>query len=432
MMFALLLLLSGSFALAGDTPEKAGTETTEDDKKSATDESVSGKAQPPLERAPDADAATKKFSLPENMSYQEYRDRPYRNTAYVGSVVLQMEPEFIHLIQDGLELIYLRQYNEARTHFNDIEKKFPSTAVGAVADTLVWQALMLENFDFKFAKQYWVSSKAARADLKVAMSKPGNEAWEYFLMTGVVGIESIHTMREGQYLQALQLAFTAMDNIQKAREEAPEWPDLLLADGMYNYWRTVVTMNSKILPDFGDKRVEGIEQMQIAEKRGFFLGAPTALSLAFTWLEENDMKRAISACIRNRTKYPDNIVNNLVTGQTYIFMRRFKEAHGVFDEVLEDDPKNRRVHYYRGLTHQRSGKYDDAEKSFTTYLGVDYLEDWQKAYAHYRIGQLNNKRKQYALAEDNWKTAVKISGHKGAKKSLDRLKSQKKNGKIDY
>jgi tetratricopeptide (TPR) repeat protein len=366
------------------------------------------------------------------MSYAEREARPYDEIVYIASSTLGIDTEFVFRVREGLQLVYLRKYEQAREHFVEIEETFPATGVAAVCDTLVWQALMLENFDFKFDKQYWVSTKAARADLEAALAKPGNEGWEHFLMGGIVGIEAIHTMRQQQYLNALQLAFGAMDHIQKAREASPGFVDLKLADGMYNYWRTVVTKSSKVLPDFGDHRAKGIEQMQEVETDSFFLGPAGTLSLAFTWIEESKYKFAIGSCLRNRKAYPENIINNLVTGSVYLYMKKYDSAMGVWDEILAVDPNNRRVRYWRGLTHLRSGHPKKAEVEFTKYLAVGHLEPYQEAHANYRLGQVKQRLKEYAAAMEHFKAAVKIDNHKSAKKAIEHMKKDKKEGKITY
>lgn len=406
------------------TSEQRRKRPEQPDPTDAAEERVTGKAPPPLPRQP-------KRVVPPESPYYEYVNREFPPAAYLGATALKLEPAFVAGLQAGLEKLYLRDYPGTRAHFAALEEQHPGTGIRAMADVLVWQALMLENFDYRFDKQYWAASAQARSDLEAASKVAGREGWEEFLMTGVAGIESIHTMRQQHYINALQLAFEALDHLQKAREELPDFVDLTLADGMYNYWRTVVTMNSKVLPDFGDKRVEGIEQMQAVERGAVLIGPPTTMSLAFTWLEEGDRKRALSACVRNRRKYPDNIINNLLTGTTYLSMRRFDSALGVFDEILEDDPENRRVHYWKGLANLRSGKVPAARASFETYLGFDYMEDHQRAAAIYRLGQVSYREKDYTQAYEKFKEASKL-GHKGAKTQLDRMKKKKKEGKIKY
>ncbi|HHO54112.1 MAG TPA: tetratricopeptide repeat protein [Deltaproteobacteria bacterium] len=416
---AVWLTVTPAFA---DPPAGSGQSMPDEDR-------VTGKAPPPLSRDPRAPG---EFGLRDDLTPAEFANLPLPYEAYRGAEILKMEPEFVHGIQSGLELIYLRRYNEARDHFARLEEQFPNTGIRAVADTLVWQALMLENFDYRYDKQYWTSSKQARADLESALATPGNEAWEHLLMAAILGIESIHTMRQSQYLSALQLAFQAMDHIERSRDAAPNFVDLKLADGLYNYWRTVVTLSSKMLPDFGDHRVEGIEQMQIVEDTGLFIKPMATLSLAFTWMEESKMKEAATACARNRRLYPDNIVNNIVTGTVSIYRRDYDGALRVLDHVHEIDENNARAHYWKGLAHLRKGDIEAAKREFTTYLDNEHLEKYQRSHTNYRLGQVAAREKDFRRAADHYEASIKIDGNKSSKRALDRLKQRRRNGNIDW
>jgi hypothetical protein len=399
-------------------------DSTED--ASAVSESVMGKALPVLAEIPEVEQVS------DTMTYEEYKNRPYDARAYRGAKMLDMDPAFVHGIQVGIEKVYTRDYAGARAHFKELEASYPGTAIAPVADTLIWQAIMLENFDFSKEDQYWKSTEKATESLKNALKTEGNQAIEHFLMAGIQGVESIHMMRKFQFIPALQRAFSAMGNIEECREIAPDFVDLKFADGMYHYWRTVVTMSSKLLPDFGDYRTQGIQEMMEVEVGGVLLNAPSTLSLAFVWHEQGNLKKALASCARNRKAYPDNIINNLVTGSTYTFLRKYDSAISVFNEILEDDPNNRRVHYWLGLAHQRSGKPEIAMGSYQTYLNFKTLEESHRAQTHYRIGQLHIRKKRYPEAYTSYREASKINGHKGAKKSLDRMKDRKKKGEITY
>ncbi len=419
-------------ALAFATPALA--EPGDDDETSsgggmADDERVTGKAPPPLSRSP---MKPDGFGLRDDITRAEFENLPYPYEAYVGAEVLKMDPAFVAGIQAGLELMYLRRYTDARDHFAKLEEQVPNTGIRAVADTLVWQALMLENFDYRYDKQYWTSSKQAKSDLERAIGIEGNEAWEHLLMAAILGIESIHTMRQGSYLSALQLAFQAMDHIEKSRAAAPEFIDLKLADGLYNYWRSVVTMSSKVLPDFGDHRVEGIEQMQLVEEAGSFVAPMAPLSLAFTWMEEDGLQPASASFGRNNRSYPDNIINNLVGAMVQTYRRQYDQAIGTLDHILAVDPNNARAHYWKGVALMRKGELDSAKASFETYLATDHLEKYQKSYTHYRLGQVYSRKKEFANAIAQYEQAVKVDGHKAAKRAIDRLKERKKEGKIDF
>lgn len=393
-------------------------------------EKMVGGALPPLTGAPRS--PVQEFDDDHKPTIEELAERPLPNRAYVGAQMLDLDPEFVNAVQVGLEKMYERDYNGARDTFEALEQTFPNTAVAAVIDMLVWQALMLENFDYKYDKQYWTANKRAHEALAAAMAEPGNESWEHLLMAATVGVEAIHTMRKSQYLSALNLAFQAMDHIEKSRKANPDFVDLQLADGMYNYWRSVVTLSTSALPDFGDERVKGIEQMQEVERAGIFLSPMATLALAFSWMEEGDHKRAYQALGRNERRYPDNIVNNMVSGTNFIYMKQYDEAMKRFEKIEKVDPKNMRVHYWKGVAELRSKQYDEAMASFRKYLTYENLEDYQTSWTLYRIGQVHRAKKEWGPAYESFKEAAKVDGHKPSKTAMDRLKERKKEGKIDF
>jgi len=416
---ALALTVPGA-ALAADPDEEAAPKSSES---SNTDE------LPPLTGEPRSADGYEKVEV---KTYAEYKNLELPIGAYQGAEQLKMDPQFVNAVQVGLEQLFKRDYDGARDTFEALEATFPDTAVGAVVDTLVWQALMLENFDFKYDKQYWTSTKEARKKLDIAMEKPGSEGWEHLLMATIVGIESIHTMRKSEYLKALSLAFDAMGEIEASKKANPDFIDLQLADGLYNYWRSAITLSTDALPDFGDERVKGIEQMQMVEQRAVFLQPLATLSLAFTWIEEKDYKKAVVQTAKNRRVYPDSIVNNLVAGTTFIYMKDYENALKALAEVERVDPKNQRVKYWKGVALLRSKKAEEAMPLFQSYLEYEHLEDYQKSWTHYRIGQCHARNKDWGAANDSYQAAVKVDGHKASKTAMDRLKKRKKDGKIDF
>jgi tetratricopeptide (TPR) repeat protein len=359
-------------------------------------------------------------------------DGRYPQVVLYGARVLDLEPTYVAETRAGFEMVFRREYKEARQHFVKLDQRYPGTGISGSVDALVWQALMLENFDFRYDRQYQVANKKALDDLADALKDPRHQAWEHFQMAGLQGVEAIHMVRKGNYLPALNLAFTAMDHIQAAREASPGFTDLDIADGMYNYWRTVVSMSSKMLPDFGDQRPLGIRQMQNVQQNGIFLSDPATLALAFSWLEERDFKRALAACAHGRQKYPDNVINNLLTGQTLIYLRRYEDAHAVFAEILQDAPENNRVHYYIGLAHLRKGSLNAAQAALQRYLGSDHLEDWQLGSTWYRMGQVHYRKKNYPMAYESYSQAVKANGHRPSKRAMDRMKRARKDGRIQF
>ncbi|MGC6494719.1 MAG: tetratricopeptide repeat protein [Myxococcota bacterium] len=347
------------------------------------------------------------------------------NTVVTGAEAMGLSPSFVVEVRTGLELLYQRQYDATLAYFSGVEQRWSGVVIDDVAEVLVWQARMLENFDYRFEKEYEAASSRARKGLEAAQRVPGNDAWERLMLTGVSGIEAIHAARRGRYLAALTLAFEAIDHVERTREAAPDFVDLQLADGLYNYWRTVLTNQSSLLPSFGDHRKKGIAQMEAVQEAGLFLGPPATLSLSYTWFEEQDNEKLMEACARNHNAYPDNIISETMYGIALLKLKKYGEAIEAFEHIRTVDPSNRRSLYWSGRAHQKDRQYDEALAIYTTYL-VEAVEPYHSSWTHYRIGQIHEVQKAYDTSERHYRTAIKIDGHKDSKVALERVRKKRR------
>ena len=80
-------------------------------------------------------------------------------------------------------------------------QKVPDSGIAPTGKALLWQILMLENFDFKYEKQYKFSFQTAKQQLEMASMTPGNDAWEAFLLGALLGVDGIHEMRKENWLR---------------------------------------------------------------------------------------------------------------------------------------------------------------------------------------------------------------------------------------
>lgn len=350
-------------------------------------------------------------------------DGRYPARVYEGARQLGLSLEFVHYCREGLDMLFQRRYRDTKTWFSELEQEFPGTAVQPIAEVLVYQSMMLENFDFQYDSQYKDASRRAVTELRASAELPGNEAWEQFMLGGMVGLESIHAARQGRYLGALPLAFTAMEHIEGARTAAPTFVDIQLADGLYNYWRSVISSWSSVIPDIGDRREEGIRQIRAVEDGGIFLSAPATLAMVFTWLEEKRYEDALASCQKNRKKYPNNLINEQMTGITYLYLKRYDEALAAFDHVRRIDSANKRAGYLRGVALFRLGRLDEARMELEAFVAGDISDNEKRAMGHFRLGQVYEGLGRYDDAALQYKAAVKLGDIKDARIALDKMVS---------
>jgi len=353
-----------------------------------------------------------------------WMNRPYAAASYRAAEALGIEVELADAVHKVCELLYVRNYPEAKRYLDELSAKYPTLGLGPLGHALIYQALMFENYDYRYEKQYKQSYDAARAQLDKGLKVDGNEALENIVLTGILGVEAIHVMRKGEFLAAVGKALEAMKALENVRKKAPTLPDLKMVDGMYMYWRAAVSLSSKAIPDFPDRRAEGIALMQEAEKTSYYVGPASSLALAYSYIEERQLKLALDRCLLIRVKYADNVINNMTLGRIYTSMKRYDDALRVYGEVKKDAASNQRVYYQEGLVYYHMQRYPDALKAFQTYVGFKEVPTDARATAYYRIGIVYSKQHKPTEAKAAHAQAVKLNNHEGAKRAIARIEAR--------
>jgi tetratricopeptide (TPR) repeat protein len=366
-------------------------------------------------RAPDAAAADLAATV---------ADGRYDARVYEGSRQLGLSLEFVHFCRMGLEQIFQRRYGDAKTLFAELAVEYPGTAVQPIAELITWQAKMLESWDLRYDREYRAASGRARAELEASAQRPGAESWEQLMLTGVLGIEAMHAARQGKYLGALTMAVSAMEHAEATRAVAPEFVDLALADGLYHYWRAALARTTDLIPDGEDTRAQGIEEIRRVEDHGVFLSAPATLAMVYTWMEEKRLDDALAAAERNRKRYPNNIINEMLLGVVQLMRKDFAPALAAFEHIRKVDPNNQRAVYLRGVALFRLGRLDEARGDLESYLATDIPDTEKRAMGHLRLGQVYEGLGRLEDASLQYRAAVKLGAPNEAKVALAALESR--------
>jgi tetratricopeptide (TPR) repeat protein len=370
-------------------------------------DTVSGKNAPEL-KVDDIELSTSKIFVDEYSGLFPQR-------IYNGAKWLKMSPDFVWGCWTIMEGLYKRDWDELEQSIKKMRMYHPNSGVSTAGEALKYQVMMLENFDFRYEKEYDQKYKEAIQELAEAQMMPGNDAWEYFLTGAMMGVDGIHAMRKEEWLRAINRGYNGVVTIAKARERAPEFVDAELGDGLWFYWRSLIAMNIPGIPKYKDQRKEGIQMMLKAEQKSVFLRPAAAHALTYTWIEEGEKKKAIHTAETLRGVYPKNIINLQVLGRAYMYAKKYKKSEEAFQNVLKIDKDNQRVHYYLARLYLRQKRYDDAEKKLKQYLSFD-LMPLHEGYAHYFLGRLYQRQRLWEQSEQEFLTAYEIAKIKNAKR----------------
>lgn len=400
-MIAALLFGLVTAAFAGDDAEDDLHENT-----------VTGEVSPTTPETP-VDAPPEKAPDAENSAYPRL--------SVTAAAVLRVDVAFADRCRRAVELIYARKYKEAKRSLDLLSTDYPTTGIGPAGLAVIYQALMFENFDFRYETQYKVAHAAALRQISEGQRAPGNEAIEWFLRAGMAGIDAIHRMRRGEYIAALAGGVDAVNSLGEAKKAAPEFLDPVLGDGMYMYWRTVIARTSPLIPDGPDEREAGKALIKKVEKDGVLLGPAATLALTYSYIEERDLKNALARTMYGRLTYPDNVINNMTAGRVLASMRRYDDAVGMYRDVLRTAPDNQRSHYHLGVVYSRQAKLDEAEREFKTYAAFAGPPADSLGQAWYRLGLVHVRQGRTADAKAAYEKAVSVGHNEAARKALSKL-----------
>ena len=348
-----------------------------------------------------------------------------RAREFTGENTLGVETDLMQRTQQGLEMIYQRQHKEALRHFREVREIYPDSPAGSFGRSVVFQAMMLENFDYGYRDTYQVEAEKALALVERALNSPDQKAWNYFLYAGIIGLDGLDRVREGDYLTAFNKGWDALEAMKKSKRHAPEFADPDLGIGIYNYWRTAITSRVDFLPKFGDHRAEGIQQMEHARDNGMLVWAGASFALSYTYMEERDYDKAIAECITLQAEYPNSIINNMLLARIYTKSKNYDGALAALEQIQQTDPSNRRVLWHIGDTYYKSRRDDDeAKQAFTEYLEHTIPAPY-RCHTEYRLGQIAQRARDYAVAARHFELALQANPkYSPAKKRLESMRKK--------
>lgn len=334
------------------------------------------------------------------------------------AAVLRTDPAKVSAAQAGVELLYARRLPEAKVAFDTLSVRYPTSGLGPLGLSILYQQQMFENDDFRFEGAYGQARDATRAQVAQGAAAPGDEALENFVLASVLGIDAIHLLRRHRYVTAFARAYDGLRALERCEAAAPEFVDPVLGDGMFLYWRTLVSERSTLIPDFSDRRAEGIERMQAAESGATFLGPGASLALAYAWMGEGRADLALAQTERIAARYPDNVLNQLMRYEVLLHLQRYTEAWSVVEHL--DAAAVPRVWFHRGVALGRLGRWPEAARAYRAWLASPPAEAEQVTQAWYRIGDAELRSGH----PDAARVALGVAsgrGHKPARQALSRM-----------
>lgn len=297
-----------------------------------------------------------------------------------GNAQWLTDSTFISQTSTGIAKVYNLEFEAARSQFQAIVSKYPDHPAGHFLLAMVswWEILIdIEN---RTNDDRFIGMLEKVIDLcDRRLEKDENDIAALFFKGGALGFRGrLYSHREDWVLAAND-GRRALPIVEKCFAIAPENYDVLLGEGIYNYYAEVVPERYPFVkplmvffPD-GDRDL-GIRQLREASAHALYAGVEATyflMQLYYTY--EKDFSEARKLAEDLHARFPANVVFHRYLGRCEAALNNWESAAKVFEEIRLKAKRagagygassEREACYYLGSSHMMSSRLPEALHEF--------------------------------------------------------------------
>ncbi len=277
-------------------------------------------------------------------------------------------PSVFSLFREALEHAHYERYDEAIATARQIRQLYPDEPIGAFALLVPYQTI-----DRNYRVRTYDGVVDSLLDLSVELAqkalKDGHKsAHNYFCLGSAYGLRSINYASQHNWMGAFRDGSRLKSSFEQAIRANPEFYDSYFGLGMYNYWLGAKSKLLRALPFSGDRRKEGLAQLQLVCEKSRFLQVDARYALSGAYYNEGEYERALKILDELAQSFPDNPTLLYRLGRTLQALHRWQDAKNEFDKlyaVLRETPYQSHSYqveclYHRALCAYQLGRYEEA------------------------------------------------------------------------
>jgi tetratricopeptide (TPR) repeat protein len=201
-------------------------------------------------------------------------------------------------IQEGIELLYNLEFDEAENLFQGLIAESPDRPAGYFYLAMVSWSRMVAGFwspetvtEYKERIDRTVQVAQGRIENKIGDSD------DYFYLGGALGFLARFEMMKGQWFSSFRVAKKAIKALKTCSKMDPDNYDVLLGLGTFDYYTTRLSTVLRFLSYFllhkGNKQ-KGLEKLHLAAEKAIYSGTEAKSLLLHIYLFlEDDCSKAI-------------------------------------------------------------------------------------------------------------------------------------------
>ena len=306
-------------------------------------------------------------------------------------------------VQDGIDMIYRLELDEAERHFDQIIRVYPDHPLGYFFRAMTtWWWVLLDLDDHQYDAVFYdrLQDCIDVCDARLEVDEEDFDA--VFFKGGAIGFRGRLRGDRNQFLRAARDGLRCLPLLKRSRQLAPDNIDVLFGQGLYDYFAEVMPRKYPVIRHIawllvrGD-RERGLRRLRQAASQGQYARTEAQFLLAQIYrLFEEDPRQALVYLTELRRAYPENALFHRYTARALAESGRWNHAVPLYRDVIEHARAERlgyhvraqiEAHYYLGKSAFLKRELDDAQvylvgaDSLSLTLGADLRRQSVRKYA---------------------------------------------------
>ncbi|MBN8215081.1 MAG: hypothetical protein J0L75_00470 [Spirochaetes bacterium] len=231
---------------------------------------------------------------------------------------------------EGVRLLHCDRYDDAFSNFAVVQKTMPAHPAGfffygAALEWLAWDYRNLEQGPPFFA----MMNKTIALAKEMVVKDPKN-AWAFFYLGAGYGFLGLADIKYGNWLKAFYDGMTGYKHMLQALKLNPNIWDVYYALGQFHYWRSKKAAIVRVFTT-QDEMKQGIEELEVATKKGYFTRWEARNSLVDIWNMEGQPVKCEALLKESLAEFPVNLYTWWSYAKVHMARKRYTEALGALD-----------------------------------------------------------------------------------------------------
>lgn len=251
-----------------------------------------------------------------------------------GSIAFTLDSAYVDQLRRGIAFTMTEQFDSARVVFQHLVDREANDYAARLYLAGVDHAEMLDREEYDGKKKFESDAEHAIDLAEDALKRGHDSAWAYLTIGNAHAYIASLEAKAGGWWSAMRRGLKAKGAYLDALKVDPALYDAYLGLGTYHYWKSAKTEFINWFPLVGDRKDDGVRELELAADSSLFSSDLALNSLVWIHLHRKQPDRALACADRLHARYPNSRLVTWGLAFSHYAAGRYHEALDYFGAII--------------------------------------------------------------------------------------------------